>query len=75
VMDFIEGVPILKLGDEMAKRGIDPNGAMAKIAKRNILRDLSSAYGQMILRDGFFQADPHPGNVHIMKDGRVCISS
>ncbi|KAH8959178.1 hypothetical protein BDL97_06G066500 [Sphagnum fallax] len=73
VMDFIEGVPILKLGDEMAKRGIDPNGAMAKIAKRNILRDLSSAYGQMILRDGFFQADPHPGNVHIMKDGRVAL--
>jgi aarF domain-containing kinase len=34
VMDFIEGVPILKLGDEMAKRGIDPNGAMARIAKR-----------------------------------------
>jgi aarF domain-containing kinase len=33
-MDFIEGVPILKLGDEMAKHGIDPNGAMAKIAKR-----------------------------------------
>jgi aarF domain-containing kinase len=37
VMDFIEGVPVLKLGDEMAKRGIDPNGAMARIAKRWLL--------------------------------------
>jgi aarF domain-containing kinase len=74
VMDFIEGTPILKLADEMAKRGINPNGAVARMAKRNILRDLSSAYGQMILRDGFFQADPHPGNVLINKDGKAYIS-
>ncbi|CAM6010856.1 unnamed protein product [Sphagnum balticum] len=73
VMDFIEGIPILKLADEMAKRGINPNGAVARMAKRNILRDLSSAYGQMILRDGFFQADPHPGNVLINKDGKVAL--
>ncbi len=38
------------------------------------MRDLSSAYGQMILRDGFFQADPHPGNVLINKDGKAYIS-
>jgi len=35
------------------------------------LRDLTTAYGQMILRDGFFQADPHPGNVLINKGGKA----
>lgn len=73
VMQFIEGTPILKLGDEMAKRGINPRGAMARLAKGNILKDLSEAYGHMILRDGFFQADPHPGNILILKKGKVAL--
>lgn len=38
---------------------------------RNILRDLTTSYGKMILVDGFFQADPHPGNVLINKRGKV----
>lgn len=33
-MDFMDGTPILKLGDEMARRGINPNGSIAKLAKR-----------------------------------------
>ncbi|WMV36884.1 hypothetical protein MTR67_030269 [Solanum verrucosum] len=33
----------------------------------NILKSLSLAYGQMILRSGFFHADPHPGNILICK--------
>jgi aarF domain-containing kinase len=37
VMDFIDGTPILKLGDEMARRGINPNGSIAKLAKRSEL--------------------------------------
>lgn len=36
-MDFIDGTPILKLGDEMARRGINPNGSIAKLAKRSEL--------------------------------------
>ncbi|KAG5594347.1 hypothetical protein H5410_035579 [Solanum commersonii] len=34
---------------------------------KNILKSLSLAYGQMILRSGFFHADPHPGNILICK--------
>lgn len=73
VMDFIEGIPILQMGDEMTKRGINPNGSVAKNAKRRILSDLATAYGEMILRDGFFQADPHPGNILINKKGKVAL--
>ncbi|KAL5991187.1 hypothetical protein ACLOJK_012093 [Asimina triloba] len=63
VMEFIEGIPILNLGNEMAKRGISPAGKLAAMAKQKILRSLTLAYGQMILKSGFFHADPHPGNI------------
>ncbi|PKA55176.1 putative aarF domain-containing protein kinase [Apostasia shenzhenica] len=68
VMEFIHGIPIMKLGDEIAQRGVDPGGRIAAMAKQKILKSLALAYGQMILKDGFFHADPHPGNILICKD-------
>ncbi|KAJ4873272.1 Uncharacterized protein Rs2_45066 [Raphanus sativus] len=50
VMDYINGIPILRLGDEMAKRGINPRGKMAEAAKLNILSSSEVAlldYGQV----------------------------
>ncbi|TYJ25607.1 hypothetical protein E1A91_A07G061200v1 [Gossypium mustelinum] len=73
VMDYIDGVPILNLGDEMDKRGINPGGKMATSAKQNILKSLTLAYGQMILKTGFFHADPHPGNILICKGSEVAL--
>ena len=32
---------------------------------------MTLAYGQMILKSGFFHADPHPGNVLICKGSEV----
>ncbi|KAH7664219.1 Cadmium-transporting ATPase protein [Dioscorea alata] len=73
VMEFIDGIPIMKLGNEMAKRHIDPGGRIASMAKRKILKNMTLAYGQMILEDGFFHADPHPGNILICKDSEVAL--
>uniref|UniRef100_A0A804QWV9 Protein kinase domain-containing protein n=1 Tax=Zea mays TaxID=4577 RepID=A0A804QWV9_MAIZE len=73
IMEFIKGTPIMNLGNEMAKRGIDPGGKIAAMAKQKILSDLTLAYGQMILKDGFFHADPHPGNILICKDTEVAL--
>ncbi|XP_062207826.1 uncharacterized protein LOC133909421 [Phragmites australis] len=73
VMEFIEGTPIMNLGNEMVKRGIDPGGKIAAMAKQKILSDLTLAYGQMILKDGFFHADPHPGNILICKNTEVAL--
>lgn len=33
MMEYIDGVPILNLGDEIMKRGINPDGKMAAEAK------------------------------------------
>ncbi|PIA25184.1 hypothetical protein AQUCO_12300018v1 [Aquilegia coerulea] len=73
VMDFMDGIPILNLGDEIAKRGINPGGKIAAAAKQNILKSLTLAYGQMILKSGFFHADPHPGNILICKGSQVAL--
>ncbi|XP_020102329.1 uncharacterized protein LOC109719900 [Ananas comosus] len=73
VMEFINGIPIMNLSNEIAKRGIDPGGKIAAMAKQKILKNLTLAYGQMILKDGFFHADPHPGNILICKDSEVAL--
>ncbi|KAI5569392.1 hypothetical protein BDE02_12G074300 [Populus trichocarpa] len=73
VMEYMDGIPILNLGDEIAKRGINPGGKIAAAAKQNILKSLTLAYGQMILKSGFFHADPHPGNILICKGSKVAL--
>ncbi|XP_027122972.2 uncharacterized protein [Coffea arabica] len=73
VMECINGIPIMKLGDEIAKRGINPAGKVAAAAKQNILKSLTLAYGQMILKSGFFHADPHPGNILICRGSEVAL--
>lgn len=73
VMEYIDGIPILNLGDEIAQRGINPGGKIAAAAKQNILKSLTLAYGQMILKSGFFHADPHPGNILICKGSKVAL--
>ncbi|XP_054807134.1 uncharacterized protein LOC129309548 isoform X2 [Prosopis cineraria] len=73
VMEYIDGIPIMNLGDEIAKRGIDPRGKIAAAAKQKILESLTLAYGQMILKSGFFHADPHPGNILICKGSEVAL--
>lgn len=62
VMDMIEGVRIddIKAIDEM---GLD----RARLAKVGI-----DAYFKQILENGFFHADPHPGNILVRPDGVIC---
>jgi predicted unusual protein kinase regulating ubiquinone biosynthesis (AarF/ABC1/UbiB family) len=60
-MDFIHGTKVTDL-DEQERLGISP-------AKVNRL--LIKTYLKQLLEDGFFHADPHPGNLLVMPDGRL----
>ena len=60
-MEFIHGTKVTDL-DEQARLGISP-------AKVNRL--LIKTYLKQLLEDGFFHADPHPGNLLVMTDGRL----
>jgi predicted unusual protein kinase regulating ubiquinone biosynthesis (AarF/ABC1/UbiB family) len=62
-MDFVAGRKITDLGplDRLGSKG----SALAD--------ELFRAYMKQILLDGLFHADPHPGNIFIMDDGRVAL--
>lgn len=69
VMDFIDGIPITKMKDQTQFQNLSE--ATKRLAARQILSKVSEAYGRMILLDGLFQADGHPGNILVMKGGRI----
>jgi aarF domain-containing kinase len=71
VMDYLPGVPLSRAREEMQKRGIDPESPEAKLFARNLLSALTKTFGRNILETGFFHADPHPGNIFVLDDGRI----
>ena len=61
-MEWIDGTKLTNLED-VKKLGIDPD-KMIDIGVQCSLEQL--------LEHGFFHADPHPGNLLALKDGRLC---
>jgi predicted unusual protein kinase regulating ubiquinone biosynthesis (AarF/ABC1/UbiB family) len=62
-MDLIRGTKITAFSP-LARIDLDGRG---------LAEDLCKAYLDQILIDGFFHADPHPGNLLITEDGRLGI--
>lgn len=62
-MDYIRGRNLKAMG---------PLGLM-ELDGRTLGDELFRAYLKQILVDGFFHADPHPGNVHVTDDGRLAL--
>src|SRR5580658_1098192 len=60
---FVDG---LKVSD---MTGIDALG----LDKKDLARRLVRIYCQMIFVDGFYHADPHPGNVLVAADGSIVL--
>ncbi len=61
-MEWIDGIKLTDI-DAVKNLGIDPN-EMIEIGVSCSL--------QQLIEHGFFHADPHPGNILAMKDGRLC---
>jgi len=62
-MDYVSGTKITALGP-LAR--LDINGDV-------LAEELFKAYLKQVLIDGFFHADPHPGNIFLTDDGRVAL--
>ncbi len=60
VMEYIDGIPVDDK-DTLLAEGYDLNEIGTKMADN---------YIKQIMEDGFFHADPHPGNVYI-RDGKI----
>lgn len=60
VLEYVDGIQIDNL-DELKKLGYDLNEIGLKLAEN---------YVKQVVDDGFFHADPHPGNIWI-RDGKI----
>jgi ubiquinone biosynthesis protein len=68
VMEWLEGVPILS-----ARLNSNNNGQDSVTERKAITTLLFRAFFQQLYIDGFFHADPHPGNLFYLVDGRIAL--
>jgi ubiquinone biosynthesis protein len=61
VLEKVEGIRI----DEYAR--LDHEG----FSRKELALKGGEAFFKMVLKDGFFHADPHPGNIFVLADGRL----
>src|SRR5215510_1303958 len=61
VMEFIDGYKVTDTV-QLTAAGLNPP---------EIVKLLAKTYLKQLLEDGFFHADPHPGNLRVMADGRL----
>jgi ubiquinone biosynthesis protein len=66
VIEWLQGKPILEV--DIVSDKID-----SQSRKQEITTLLFRAFFQQIYLDGFFHADPHPGNIFYLTDDRVAI--
>jgi len=62
-MELVSGIKITDV-DKIKAAGLDP---------RDVVQDLMYVYVRMILAAGFFQADPHPGNLFVTEAGEIIV--
>uniref|UniRef100_UPI00286E7B34 ABC1 kinase family protein n=1 Tax=Chamaesiphon sp. VAR_48_metabat_403 TaxID=2964700 RepID=UPI00286E7B34 len=68
VLEWLDGVPILSAQLSGKNHGGDPH------QERQALTVLCfRAFFQQYLVDGLFHADPHPGNLFYLNDGRIAV--
>jgi predicted unusual protein kinase regulating ubiquinone biosynthesis (AarF/ABC1/UbiB family) len=63
VMERVRGIKITEKA-QLEAVGIDP---------ADVVQDLMRVYVQMVLAAGFFQADPHPGNLMVTPDKQLIL--
>jgi ubiquinone biosynthesis protein len=59
--EFSDGIKITEI-EKLKDAGLD---------KKKISTDLANAYLKMIFEDGFYHADPHPGNILVSHEGKI----
>lgn len=68
VLEWLEGRPLLE-----ADLAIPVTESPIDLRKQEITSLLFRSFFQQMYLDGFFHADPHPGNIFYLQDGRVAL--
>lgn len=82
----IEGIIVPKLYPEFSTKRILVSGFCEgvkinnikqldewQLDKRALANRLVTAYCQMVFKDGYYHADPHPGNILVQQDGTIVL--
>ncbi len=64
VMEYVEGERVDRIGHLIETGRVDPS---------ELVRGVMEIYVRMMLMDGLFHADPHPGNLLVSPDGRIVL--
>jgi len=64
VMEYLDGVAVRDAGPVLAESGADRHG---------LARGLLAALLGQVMAEGTFHADPHPGNVLVLRDGQLAL--
>jgi predicted unusual protein kinase regulating ubiquinone biosynthesis (AarF/ABC1/UbiB family) len=64
VLEYVAGTRVDRLASRHGERAQDPHGIVSTVME---------LYLRMMLIDGFFHADPHPGNVLVTPEGKVVV--
>lgn len=64
LLEFVEGRRIDAIGEWIAE---------GRVSQRAVVRTVMEMYIQMMLVDGLFHADPHPGNLLVAPDGKLVL--
>lgn len=62
-LEFVQGIKITDT-DQLSMAGID---------LKNLAWRLDLLFMRMLLRDDIFHADPHPGNISVLPDGKIVL--
>jgi predicted unusual protein kinase regulating ubiquinone biosynthesis (AarF/ABC1/UbiB family) len=62
-MEWLRGIKITER-DKLIEAGLVP---------REVMQDLMHIFVHMVMADGFFQADPHPGNLMVSDAGEIIV--
>jgi ubiquinone biosynthesis protein len=64
VMEWLDGVSVRDAGPLLEELRLD---------RLELARELLRCFLRQILRDGTFHADPHPGNIMLLRDGHLAL--
>lgn len=62
-MEFVEGQKVTSLSPFQ----------LQELPREKMVDDFVKGYLKQIIVDGFAHADPHPGNIHVMKSGKLAL--
>ena len=63
-MEFIDGVKVRDI--------MESDGSKDKFNRKLIAKRGAESYFKQVLIHGFFHADPHPGNIYVLKHNVIC---